>query len=135
VDTYFLYQPTADDETVLADFRKKWGGATRRATRRRLYQLLSFNYVMIYEVIRYITSYWFITRLKFSRSNEVAISTKTYEITGQEVSSLLGDQAQDDGSRWISTAVITYSFCILDPFFIAYLRHEFYNSTLFTKQV
>jgi hypothetical protein len=95
---------------------------------------------MIYEVIRYITSYWFITRLKFSRpsevdSNEVAISTETYEITGRDVSSLLGDQAQDDSSRWISTAVITYSFCILDPFFIAYLRHEFYNSTLFTKQV
>uniref|UniRef100_A0A2N9GQH8 Aminotransferase-like plant mobile domain-containing protein n=1 Tax=Fagus sylvatica TaxID=28930 RepID=A0A2N9GQH8_FAGSY len=66
--------PTADDEAVLADFRKKWGGATRRATRRR--------------------------------SNEVAISTKTYEITGQEVSSLLGDQAQDDGSRWISTATM-----------------------------
>jgi hypothetical protein len=58
-------------------------------------------------------SYWFITRLKFSRpnevdSNEVAISTETYEITGREVSSLLGDQAQDDGSRWISIAVITY---------------------------
>jgi hypothetical protein len=73
---------------------------------------------MIYKVIRYITSDWFITRLKFSRpnevdSNEVAISTDTYEITGGEVSSLLGDQAQDDGSRWISTAVITYSFCIL----------------------
>ena len=95
---------------------------------------------MIYEVIINITSYWFITRLKFSRpnevdSNEVAISTETYELTGREVSSLLGDQAQDDSSRWISTAVITYSFCILDPFFIAYLRHEFYNSTLFTKQV
>ena len=84
---------------------------------------------MIYEVIKYITSYWFITRLKFSRpseidSNEVAILTETYEITGREVSSLLGDQAQDDGSRWISTVVITYSFCILDPFFIAYLRHD-----------
>ena len=95
---------------------------------------------MIYEVIRYITSYCFITRLKFSRpnkvdSNEVAISTETYEITGRDVSSLLGDQAQDESSRWISTAVITYSFCILDPFFIVYLRHEFYNSTLFTKQV
>ena len=95
---------------------------------------------MIYEVIRYITSYWFITRLKFSRpsgvdSNEIAISTETYEITGRDVSSLLGDQAQDESSRWISTAVITYSFCILDPLFITYLRHEFYNSTLFTKQV
>ena len=82
----------------------------------------------------------FITRLKFSTpskvdSNEVAISTETYEITGRDMSSLLGDQAQDDSSRWISTAVITYSFFILDPFFIAYLRHEFYNSTLFTKQV
>jgi hypothetical protein len=91
-------------------------------------------------VIINITSYWFITRLKFSRpsevdSNEVAISIETYEITGRDVSSLLGDQAQDDSSRWISTAVIIYSFCILDPFFIAYLRHEFYNSTLFTKQV
>uniref|UniRef100_A0A2N9I9S9 Aminotransferase-like plant mobile domain-containing protein n=1 Tax=Fagus sylvatica TaxID=28930 RepID=A0A2N9I9S9_FAGSY len=39
-------------------------------------------------------------------SNEVAISTETYEITGRDVSSLLGDQAQDDGSRWISTAVV-----------------------------
>ena len=95
---------------------------------------------MIYEVIINITSYWFITRLKFSRpnevdSNEMAISTETHELTGREVSSLLGDQAQNDGSRWIFTAVITYSFCILDPLFIAYLRHEFYNSTLFTKQV
>ena len=95
---------------------------------------------MIYEVIRYITSYWFITRLKFSRpsgvdSNEIAISTETYEITGRDVSSLLGDQAQDESSRWISTAVITYSFYILDPFFIIYLRHEFYNFILFTKQV
>ena len=95
---------------------------------------------MIYEVFINITSYWFITRLKFSRpnevdSNEMAISTKTHELTGREVSSLLGDQAQDDGSRWISTAVITYSFCILDLLFIAYLRHEFYNSILFTKQV
>ena len=53
---------------------------------------------MIYEVIINITSYWFITRLKFSRpneidSNEMAISTETYELTGREVSSLLGDQA------------------------------------------
>uniref|UniRef100_A0A2N9IB66 Ubiquitin-like protease family profile domain-containing protein n=1 Tax=Fagus sylvatica TaxID=28930 RepID=A0A2N9IB66_FAGSY len=39
-------------------------------------------------------------------SNEVAISTETYELTGREVSSLLGDEAQDDGSRWISTAVV-----------------------------
>ena len=59
---------------------------------------------MIYEVIRYITSYWSITRLKFSRpsgvdSNEVAISTETYEITSQDVSSLLGNQAQDESSR------------------------------------
>uniref|UniRef100_A0A2N9HPA1 Uncharacterized protein n=1 Tax=Fagus sylvatica TaxID=28930 RepID=A0A2N9HPA1_FAGSY len=36
----------------------------------------------------------------------MAISTETYELTGREVSSLLGDQAQDDGSRWISTAVV-----------------------------
>jgi hypothetical protein len=49
-------------------------------------------------------------------SNEVAISAKTYEIMGRDVSSLLGDQAQEESSRWISTAVITYSFCILDPF-------------------
>jgi hypothetical protein len=49
-------------------------------------------------------------------SNEVAILTKTYEIIGRDVSSLLGDQAQEESSRWISTAVITYSFCILDPF-------------------
>ena len=87
-----------------------------------------------------ITSYWFITHLKFSRPNEVdsdevVISIETYEVTGREVSSLLGDQTQDDGSKWISTTVITYSFCILDPLFIVYLRHEFYNSTLFTKQV
>ena len=52
---------------------------------------------MIYEVIINITSYWFITRLKFSRpsevdSNEVAISTETYENSGRDVSSLLGDQ-------------------------------------------
>ena len=91
-------------------------------------------------MIRYITSYLFITCLNFFRpgrvdSNEVAISTETYEITGRDVSSLLSDQAQDESSRWISTAVITYSFCILDHFFIAYLRHEFYKSTLFTKQV
>ena len=32
-------------------------------------------------------------------SNEVAISTNTYEITGQDVSSLLGDQAQDERSE------------------------------------
>jgi hypothetical protein len=72
-------------------------------------------------VIRYIISYWFITPKKFDMasgvdSNEVAISTKTYEIMGRDVSSLLGDQAQEESSRWISTAVITYSFCILDPF-------------------
>ena len=41
-------------------------------------------------------------------SNEVAILTKTYEIIGRDVSSLLGDQAQKESSRWISTAVITY---------------------------
>uniref|UniRef100_A0A2N9G5M8 Aminotransferase-like plant mobile domain-containing protein n=1 Tax=Fagus sylvatica TaxID=28930 RepID=A0A2N9G5M8_FAGSY len=79
VDAHFLYQPTADDEAVLTDFRKKWGGATRRATRRRPSEV---------------------------DSNEVAISTETYEITGRDVSSLLGDQAQDDSSRWISTAVV-----------------------------
>jgi hypothetical protein len=59
---------------------------------------------MIYEVFINITSYWFITRLTFSRPNEVdsdemTISTDTYELTGREVSSLLGDQAKDDGSR------------------------------------
>jgi hypothetical protein len=72
-------------------------------------------------VIRYIISYWFITPKKFDMasgvdSNEVAFSTETYEITGRDVSSLLGDQAQEESSRWISTAVITSSFCILDPF-------------------
>jgi hypothetical protein len=66
---------------------------------------------MIYEVIINITSYWFITRLKFFRpnevdSNEMAISTDTYELTGRDVSSLLADQAQDDGSRWISQCCI-----------------------------
>ena len=50
-------------------------------------------------------------------SDEVANSTETYEIICREVSSLLGDQDPKDNSRWISTAVITYSFCILDPFF------------------
>uniref|UniRef100_A0A2N9G073 Aminotransferase-like plant mobile domain-containing protein n=1 Tax=Fagus sylvatica TaxID=28930 RepID=A0A2N9G073_FAGSY len=79
VDAHFLYQPTAADEAVLADFRKKWGGAKRRATRKRPNEV---------------------------DSNEMAISTETYELTGREVSSLLGDQAQDDGSRWISTAVV-----------------------------
>jgi hypothetical protein len=72
-------------------------------------------------VIRYIISYWFITPKKFDRasgvdSNEVAISTKTYEIMGRDISFVLGDQAQEESSRWISTAVITYSFCILDLF-------------------
>ena len=72
-------------------------------------------------MIRYIISYWFITPKKFDMasrvdSNEVAISTKTYEIMGRDVSSLLGNQAQEESSKWISTAVITYSFCILDPF-------------------
>uniref|UniRef100_A0A2N9HW97 Aminotransferase-like plant mobile domain-containing protein n=1 Tax=Fagus sylvatica TaxID=28930 RepID=A0A2N9HW97_FAGSY len=80
VDAHFLYQPTAADEAVLADFRKKWGGAKRRATRKRPNEV---------------------------DSNEMAISTETYELTGREVSSLLGDQAQDDGSRWISTACDT----------------------------
>uniref|UniRef100_A0A2N9ILZ4 Aminotransferase-like plant mobile domain-containing protein n=1 Tax=Fagus sylvatica TaxID=28930 RepID=A0A2N9ILZ4_FAGSY len=79
VDAHFLYQPTAADEAVLADFRKKWGGAKRRATRKRPNEV---------------------------DSNEMAISTDTYELTGREVSSLLGDQAKDDGSRWISTAVV-----------------------------
>uniref|UniRef100_A0A2N9F670 Uncharacterized protein n=1 Tax=Fagus sylvatica TaxID=28930 RepID=A0A2N9F670_FAGSY len=41
-------------------------------------------------------------------SNEVAISTETYEITGRDVSSLLGDQAQEESSRWISTTVVDY---------------------------
>jgi hypothetical protein len=71
-------------------------------------------------VISYIISYWFIIPKKFDMasgvdSNEVAISTKTYEIMGRDVSSLLSDQAQEESSRWISTAAITYSFCILDP--------------------
>ena len=55
-------------------------------------------------MIRYIISYWFITPKKFDMasgvdSNEVAFSTKTYEITGQDMSSLLGDQAQEESSR------------------------------------
>uniref|UniRef100_A0A2N9I5A9 Aminotransferase-like plant mobile domain-containing protein n=1 Tax=Fagus sylvatica TaxID=28930 RepID=A0A2N9I5A9_FAGSY len=79
VDAHFLYQPTAADEAVLADFRKKWGGAKRRGTRKRPNEV---------------------------DSNEMAISTDTYELTGREVSSLLGDQDRDDGSRWISTAVV-----------------------------
>ena len=49
-------------------------------------------------------------------SDEIAISNETYEIMGQEVSSLLGDQDPEGNSGWISTAVITYSFCILDQF-------------------
>uniref|UniRef100_A0A2N9HYQ2 Aminotransferase-like plant mobile domain-containing protein n=1 Tax=Fagus sylvatica TaxID=28930 RepID=A0A2N9HYQ2_FAGSY len=77
VDAHFLYQPTAADEAVLADFRKKWGAPKRRGTRKRPNEV---------------------------DSNEMAISTDTYELTGREVSSLLADQAQDDGSRWISTA-------------------------------
>uniref|UniRef100_A0A2N9IPD5 Aminotransferase-like plant mobile domain-containing protein n=1 Tax=Fagus sylvatica TaxID=28930 RepID=A0A2N9IPD5_FAGSY len=64
VDAHFLYQPTADDEAVLVDFRKKWLFVTRQATR---------------------------TRPNGVDSNEVAISTETYEITGRDVSSLLGD--------------------------------------------
>uniref|UniRef100_A0A2N9I408 Aminotransferase-like plant mobile domain-containing protein n=1 Tax=Fagus sylvatica TaxID=28930 RepID=A0A2N9I408_FAGSY len=73
------YGGFAADEAVLADFRKKWGGAKRRATRKRPNEV---------------------------DSDEMAISTDTYELTGREVSSLLGDQAKDDGSRWISTAVV-----------------------------
>uniref|UniRef100_A0A2N9I4N2 Uncharacterized protein n=1 Tax=Fagus sylvatica TaxID=28930 RepID=A0A2N9I4N2_FAGSY len=77
VDAHFLYQPTAADEAVLADFRKKWGGPKRRGTRKRPNEV---------------------------DSNEMAISTDTYELTGRDVSSLLADQAQDESSRWISTA-------------------------------
>uniref|UniRef100_A0A2N9HZ13 Ubiquitin-like protease family profile domain-containing protein n=1 Tax=Fagus sylvatica TaxID=28930 RepID=A0A2N9HZ13_FAGSY len=50
--------PTAADEAVLADFRKKWGGAKRRGTRKRPNEV---------------------------DSNEMAISTDTYELTGREV--------------------------------------------------
>ena len=55
-------------------------------------------------MIRYIISYWFITPKKFDMangvdSNDVAISTKTYEIMSPDVSSLLGDQAQEESSR------------------------------------
>jgi hypothetical protein len=72
-------------------------------------------------MIRYIISYWFTTPKKFDMargvdSDEAAISTETYEIMDREVSSLLDDQDPEGSSRWISTAVITYSFCILDPF-------------------
>ena len=49
-------------------------------------------------------------------SDEIAISNETYEIMGQEVSSLLGDQDPEGNSGWISTTLITYSFCILDQF-------------------
>uniref|UniRef100_A0A2N9ETW2 Aminotransferase-like plant mobile domain-containing protein n=1 Tax=Fagus sylvatica TaxID=28930 RepID=A0A2N9ETW2_FAGSY len=84
VDAHFLYQPTAHDEAVLADFRKKWSFATRRATRRRPSGV---------------------------DSNEVAISTETYEITGRDVSSLLGDQAQDESSRlrsWVQLSQLQH---------------------------
>ena len=72
-------------------------------------------------MIRYIISYWFSTPKKFDMarrvdSDEVAISVKTYEIMGRKVSFLLDDQDPECSSRWISIAVITYSFCILDPF-------------------
>uniref|UniRef100_A0A2N9IF65 Aminotransferase-like plant mobile domain-containing protein n=1 Tax=Fagus sylvatica TaxID=28930 RepID=A0A2N9IF65_FAGSY len=73
------YGGFAADEAVLADFRKKWGAPKRRGTRKRPNEV---------------------------DSNEMAISTDTYDLTGREVSSLLADQAQDDGSRWISTAVV-----------------------------
>uniref|UniRef100_A0A2N9EU73 Aminotransferase-like plant mobile domain-containing protein n=1 Tax=Fagus sylvatica TaxID=28930 RepID=A0A2N9EU73_FAGSY len=69
-------EPTAHDEAVLADLRKKWSFAIMRATRRSGVD-----------------------------SNEIAISTKTYEIMGRDVSSLLGDQAWEESSRWISTAL------------------------------
>ena len=49
-------------------------------------------------------------------SDKVAISTETYKIMDREVSSLLGDQDPEGSSGWISTMVITYSFCILDSF-------------------
>uniref|UniRef100_A0A2N9I1M6 Aminotransferase-like plant mobile domain-containing protein n=1 Tax=Fagus sylvatica TaxID=28930 RepID=A0A2N9I1M6_FAGSY len=55
VDAHFLYQPTAADEAVLADFRKKWGAPKRRGTRKRPNEV---------------------------DSNEMAISTDTYEPHG-----------------------------------------------------
>ncbi len=72
-------------------------------------------------MIRYIILYWFTTPKKFDMarrvdSDEVAISVKTYEIMGRKVSFLLGDQDPEGSSRWISIAVIIYSFCILDSF-------------------
>jgi hypothetical protein len=76
---------------------------------------------MIYKVIRYIISYLFTTHKKFHMArgvdrDKVAISTETYEIMGRKVSSLLGDQDQEGSFDWVSTLVITYSFCILNPF-------------------
>uniref|UniRef100_A0A2N9F470 Aminotransferase-like plant mobile domain-containing protein n=1 Tax=Fagus sylvatica TaxID=28930 RepID=A0A2N9F470_FAGSY len=83
VDAHFLYQPTAHDEAVLADLRKKWSFATRRP----LGEGCNNYFLSIIGV----------------DSNEVSFSTETYEITGRDVSSLLGDQAQEESSRWIST--------------------------------
>uniref|UniRef100_A0A2N9HUL7 Aminotransferase-like plant mobile domain-containing protein n=1 Tax=Fagus sylvatica TaxID=28930 RepID=A0A2N9HUL7_FAGSY len=73
VDTHFLYQPTAHAEAVLADLKKKWSFTIRRATRRSVVN-----------------------------SNEIAFSTETYEITSRDVSTLLGDQAQEESSRMIA---------------------------------
>jgi hypothetical protein len=43
VDAHFLYQPTAADEAVLADFRKKWGlrksGAVGKGCNNLFFQL------------------------------------------------------------------------------------------------
>uniref|UniRef100_A0A2N9HKT1 Aminotransferase-like plant mobile domain-containing protein n=1 Tax=Fagus sylvatica TaxID=28930 RepID=A0A2N9HKT1_FAGSY len=97
VDAHFLYQPTAADEAVLADFRKKWGGATRRATRRRPNEV---------------------------DSNEVAISTETYELTGREVSSLLGDQTQDDGSSQPQHKEAKEQERVNNPFRMTTLNHN-----------
>uniref|UniRef100_A0A2N9IDU7 Aminotransferase-like plant mobile domain-containing protein n=1 Tax=Fagus sylvatica TaxID=28930 RepID=A0A2N9IDU7_FAGSY len=66
VDAHFLYQPTAADEAVLADFRKKWGAPKRRGTRKRPNEV---------------------------DSNEMAISTDTYEPHGSRgviITTILG---------------------------------------------
>ena len=49
-------------------------------------------------------------------NDDVAISNDTYEIMGRDVSLLLGDHHQEGNSGWLSTAVFTYTFCILDQF-------------------
>jgi hypothetical protein len=49
-------------------------------------------------------------------NDDVAISNDTYEIMGRDVSLLLGDHDREGNSSWLSTAVFTYTFYILDQF-------------------